>query len=359
MALATLASACGSGGSTLESEPASTAEATAPGPPTSTVPEGALDLAAPAGAFPPEMITGFQAASGCQVALQTWPAGDDPPRRLRRLLGRVDLVSARADRVRPLASAGLVVPIDSGDVDGIGGVASRLRSLQAAVLDGNSYAVPYAWEPLLLLSRDDAFPDGPPTSLRVLWEPARSTSVAVPDAPLTLATAALSVGVGDPFSLAASDLAAADELVRLARPAYRWSSTASLEALLRSGLVTVALGSPRVALDLRGHANVSATIPAEGAVGLVRALALAARAPHPVCAYRFLSYVLEPQVQAVIASASRLTPAVQGACRPLGPRRCAELHANDQWGASVQLARRPLPPAAPWSRWVADWRALR
>jgi putative spermidine/putrescine transport system substrate-binding protein len=302
------------------------------------------------------MITGFQAASGCQVALQTWPAGED---RLRRLLGRVDLVSVRADRVRPLAAAGLVVPIDSGDVDGIGGVASRLRSSQAAVLDGNSYAVPYAWEPLLLLSRDDAFPDGPPTSLRVLWEPARSTSVAVPDEPLTLATAALSVGVGDPFSLAASDLAAADELVRLARPAYRWSSNASLESLLRSGLVTVALGSPRVALDLRGHANVSATIPAEGAVGLVRALALAARAPHPVCAYRFLSYMLEPQVQAVVASGSRLTPAVQSACRPLGPRRCAELHANDQWGASVQLARRPLPPAAPWSRWVADWRALR
>jgi spermidine/putrescine-binding protein len=302
------------------------------------------------------MITGFQAASGCQVALQTWPAGED---RLGRLLGRVDLVSVRADRVRPLAAAGLVVPIDSGDVDGIGGVASRLRSSQAAVLDGNSYAVPYAWEPLLLLSRDDAFPDGPPTSLRVLWEPGRSTSVAVPDEPLTLATAALSVGVGDPFSLAASDLAAADQLVRLARPAYRWSSNASLESLLRSGLVTVALGSPRVALDLRGHANVSATIPAEGAVGLVRALALAARAPHPVCAYRFLSYMLEPQVQAVVASASRLTPAVQSACRPLGPRRCADLHANDQWGASVQLARRPLPPAAPWSRWVADWRALR
>jgi putative spermidine/putrescine transport system substrate-binding protein len=356
VALAALASACGSGGSTLESEPASTVAATTPGPPTSTVPEGALDLAAPDGAFPPGMITGFQAASGCQVALQTWPAGED---RLRRLLGRVDLVSVRADRVRPLAAAGLVVPIDSGDVDGIGGVASRLRSSQAAVLDGNSYAVPYAWEPLLLLSRDDAFPDGPPTSLRVLWEPARSTSVAVPDEPLTLATAALSVGVGDPFSLAASDLAAADELVRLARPAYRWSSNASLESLLRSGLVTVALGSPRVALDLRGHANVSATIPAEGAVGLVRALALAARAPHPVCAYRFLSYMLEPQVQAVVASASRLTPAVQSACRPLGPRRCAELHANDQWGASVQLARRPLPPAAPWSRWVADWRALR
>jgi putative spermidine/putrescine transport system substrate-binding protein len=331
---------------------------TAPGPPTSTIPEGALDLAAPAGLFPPGMITGFQAASGCQVAMQPWPAAEDPPRRLRRLLGRVDLVAVRADRVRPLASSGLVVPVDSGDVDGIGSVASRLRSLEAVSLGGHSYAVPFAWAPLVLLSRDDAFPDGPPTSLRVLWEPARSASVAVPDTPLTLATAALSVGIGDPFSLVASDLAAADELVRLARPAYRWSSTASLESLLESGLVEVALGSPRVAIELRGHVSVSATIPVEGAVGLVRALAVAARAPHPVCAYRFLSYMLEPRVQAALAGATGLTPAVQGACRPLGPQRCAELHANDQWGARVQLARRPVAPAAPWSRWVADWRAL-
>jgi len=197
--------------------------------------------------------------------MQTWPAGADPPRRLRRLLGSVDLVSVRADRVRPLAAAGLVVPVDSGDVEGIGGVASRLRSLQAVALDGHSYAVPYAWEPMLLLSRDDDFPDGPPTSLRVLWEPAHSTSVAVPNAPLTLATAALSVGVDDPFALVASDLAAADELVRLAQPAYRWSSNTSLEALLSSGQVELALGSPRVAIDLRGHVNVSATIPVEGA----------------------------------------------------------------------------------------------
>jgi putative spermidine/putrescine transport system substrate-binding protein len=355
LVLATLASACGGSGSTLESEPASTA--VTPGPPTSTIPEGALDLAAPAGVFPPALITSFQAASGCQVAMQTWPAGADPPRRLRRLLGTVDLVSVRADRVRPLAAAGLVVPVDSGDVEGIGSVASRLRSLQAA-LDGHSYAVPYAWEPLLLLSRDDAFPDGPPTSLRVLWEPAHSASVAVPDAPLTLATAALSVGVDDPFALAASDLAAADELVRLAQPAYRWATDASLESLLASGEVELALGSPRVARDLRGRVNVSATIPVEGAVGLVRALAIATRAPHPVCAYRFLSYVLGPTAQAAIAGESGFTPAVQGACRPLGPPRCAELHANDQWGPSVKIARRPLPPAAPWSRWVADWRAL-
>jgi putative spermidine/putrescine transport system substrate-binding protein len=274
------------------------------------------------------------------------------------MAGRTDLVSLRADRLRPLALAGLVVPLDSGAIDGRGGMPSRLRSLRAVALDGESFAIPYAWEPLVLLSRDDDFPDGPPASLRALWEPARSLTVAVPDDPLTLATAALSVGVDDPFSLQASDLAAAADLVRLAPPGYRWSSNASLEARFRSGQVELALGPPRVAAALRDQVGVSATVPVEGAVGLVRALALAARAPHPVCAYRFLSYVLEPQAQAAIAAATGLTPVVPLACRVLGGARCSTLHAQEQWGAGVQFARRPVVPAAPWTRWVSDWRAF-
>ena len=340
------------------SEPSPTTVAAEPAPPTSTIPEGALDLAAPAGTFPPGMIARFQAASGCQVAMQSWPAGTDPPARLRRLLGSVDLVSVRADRLRPLAFARLVVPLEAADIDGMGGLASRLRSLQAVTLNENPYAIPYAWEPLLLLSRRAAFPDGPPTSLRALWEPANSPVVAVPEDPLTLATAALSVGVDDPFALAASDLAAADELVRLAPPAYRCTSSAQLESLLVSGEVELALGPPRVASALRGRLDVAATIPSEGAVGLVRALALPARAPHPVCAYRFLSYMLEPRPQAAVAIATGLTPAVRLACGALGRRRCASLHAKDQWGAGVQFAHRPEFPAAPWARWVSDWRSL-
>jgi putative spermidine/putrescine transport system substrate-binding protein len=356
LALVTLASACGSGGSSAVSTalPATVAPARA----TSTVPEGALDLASPTGTFPPGMIARFEAASGCQVAMQTWPAATDPPARLRRLLGLVDLVSMRADRLRPFALMKLVVPLEPDNVDGMGGIPERLRSLQAVSLNEHVYAVPYGWDPTVLLSRRDAFPDGPPRSLRALWEPANGPVVAVPDDPLTLATAALSVGVAQPFSLAASDLAAADELVRLAPPSHRWSSRAQLESLFLSGEVKLALGSPRVASALRGRLDISATIPSEGAVGLVRALALAVRAPHPVCAYRFLSYVLQPRSQAAVAIATGLTPAVRGACGPLGRRRCALLHARDQWGAGVQFAERPRPPAAPWKRWVSDWRSL-
>ena len=305
------------------------------------------------------MITGFQAASGCQVALRPWSGAADAPGPLRGMLGTLDLVSVRADRVRALVGAHLLVPVDNGAIDGIDGAGSRLRSQPAIAFGGATYAVPYAWEPLLLLSRDDAFPDGPPTGLRALWEPRRSAQVAVPDDPLTLATAALSVGVDDPFDLDLSDLAAADELVRLAAPAYRWRGDASLERLLASGQVSLALGPPRIARDLQGRVDVSVTMPVEGAVGVARVLAIPVRAPHPVCAYRFLSYVLEPQAQAAVALATGLTPVVRTACRALGTRQCTRLHANDQWSPRVQLAHRPVAPAAPWARWVAGWRASR
>jgi putative spermidine/putrescine transport system substrate-binding protein len=313
----------------------------------------------PVGAFPAGVIAGFQRTSGCQVAPEAWPSTTDGSgARLRRVLGSVDLVSVRADAVRPLAAAGLLVALDTDDVDGVGGTAARLRRLPSVSLNGNPYAIPYAWEPLALLSRDAAFPDGPPTSLRVLWEPARADVVAIPDDPMSLAIAALSVGVDDPFSLDAADLAAADELVRLAGVSHRWSSDASLEGLLRSRAVSVAIGPPRVALSLRGRTAVSATIPSEGTVGLVHTLAMPVRAPHPVCAYRFLSYILQPAAQAAIGAVTRLTPVVPASCRPLGRRSCTALHAKDQWSPTVQFARRPVAPSVLWPRWRADWKAL-
>jgi putative spermidine/putrescine transport system substrate-binding protein len=359
--LAATASACGGGGSSFEETTAPTVAPPAPAPPTSTIAEGALDLAVPPGVFSANVLARFTRASGCVVAVQPWSTSSNAAAAgLRRLRGSLDLVAVRADSVHALAGSALLAPLGTGAIDGYGQITGELRSLQSDRLDGHTYAVPYAWEPIALLSRDDAFPDGPPASLRTLWEPGRRASAALPDDPLTLATASLSVGVDDPFALDAADLSASYELVRLAAITQRFGSDAALEALMRSGSVTLALGSPRVALALRGTPAVTATVPSEGAVGLAGTLALAVRAPHPVCAYRFLSYMLEPQVQAAIASVAQLTPAVPAACRSLGRRACASLHAQDQWsnGGDIQFARRPLPPAEPWSAWQADWRRL-
>lgn len=359
LTLVATATACGGSGATLASTEASTASVPTPSPPTSTVAEGGLDLAVPAGVFSQHVIDRFQRQSGCQVAVQGWSESSDAAASgLRRLRGTIDLVAVRSDTLRPLAVARLVQPLGTGSIDGYGGVASRLRSLPGDSFDGNVYAVPYAWHPIALLSRDDAFPDGPPTSLRALWEPAHASTIAIPDDPLTLASAALEVGVDDPFALHAADLSAAYELLRLARVSYRSSSDAALEALFRTGGVTLALGDPRVATALAVSPAVSVTIPSEGAVGLVSTFALASGAPHPVCAYRFLSFMLQPVVQAAIGAVSQLTPAVKAACRPLGRRACARLHATDQWGSSIEFARRPVTPDAPWSAWLADWRAL-
>ena len=253
LALVAVATACGSGGSSATSEPPATTVALTTAPPTSTVPEGALDLAAGAGTFPPGLITRFQAASGCQVALQAWPAGSDPPARLRRQLGTLDLVSVRADRLRPLALAGLVVPLEPDDIDGMSGLPSRLRSLQAASLTGTRTRCPTRGSRWLLLARDDAFPDGPPTSLRVLWEPGNGPEVARARRSAHARDRGALGRRHDPFSLDTSDLAASDELLRLAPPAYRWSSRRrSSSRCSRSGQVELALGSPRVASALVG-----------------------------------------------------------------------------------------------------------
>src|SRR5260370_21511320 len=88
-------------------------------------------------------------------------------------------------------------------------------------------------------------------------------------------------------------------------------------------------------------------MPVEGATGWADTWMLAARAPHPNCAYMWLRYISTPQVQAEQAVSYGETPDNSLACsymNKLQAGSCEEYHANAplSYFKTIQLWKTPV-----------------
>jgi putative spermidine/putrescine transport system substrate-binding protein len=215
--------------------------------------------------------------------------------------------------------------------------------------------VPYTWTANALLVRRRAFPPGTSASLRSLFEPGTGRRLAMLDSPLEIAAAARYLGSTSPFSLSSEDLASALELLRLQRPLVGvYAGVAGLRDRFAAGDLDAAVGPPAAVAGVPGT---FAELPSEGTIGWIGAIAVVSEAPDPVCAYRLLSYVLEPGPQVVLARASGGAPVLPRACRAHGAGLlCSELvhHGLDD----VSFAPPADPHAVPFRDWVPAWRAL-
>ena len=131
---------------------------------------------------------------------------------------------------------------------------------------------------------------------------------------------------------------------------------------------TVGAGWPYQVSTLKAaHFPIGAVVPAEGATGWADTWMLAAKAPHPNCAYMWLKYISTPKVQAEQAINYGETPDNSQACGymdQMQPGSCEEYHANapSSYLNSVALWKTPIatcdngkPDCVPYSQWVSAW----
>src|SRR5262249_14389309 len=178
----------------------------------------------------------------------------------------VDVVAVRSDRARELIDDGLVAGLDRTELPTLSQLARPFRRPDATTVDGTQYGVSYLWTVQALLTARRAFPEGIPTSWRVLYDPPRRGRLAIPDNQLQVAAAARYLGYSQPFSLNARELQAAGRLLRLQRPLVQlYGSDSGVQDLLDSGAVVAAAGPPSAA---KGAAHpIDASGPQEGPNG--------------------------------------------------------------------------------------------
>jgi putative spermidine/putrescine transport system substrate-binding protein len=372
----------------------------------STALEGALDIVAGPGYIERgesdkayDWVTQFEAETGCQVTVKTAATSDElaalmasggappsppgdaswPP------AGKApyDLVTAAGDASLRLIRAGTVQPIGLDRIPSYATIDPRLQQASWHYVDGKHWGVPYQWAPTVLMYNTKAFARKPPTSWSVVFEAQKLPDgkpnkgrVQAYGVPIYLADAALylmakkpDLGIADPYELNEAQYAAVLDLLRGQRPLiqrYWHDANVQVRDFQNEGIVASGSWPFQANTLLANKADIATVVPEEGATGWAATTMLAAGAPHPNCAYKWLEWSISAKVQGDVAAWYGSNPVVPKACEGnelLGPDGCQKsgIESFDKirfWRTPEAKCASNAEGCVPYSRWVTDYAAI-
>ncbi|TMD70824.1 MAG: extracellular solute-binding protein [Chloroflexi bacterium] len=360
---------------------------TAPSPPTRGVKtpsavgvgEGELDLITWEGYADDSWTKPFTQQSGCQVhahyvgstaEMSSLMAGGGG--------GQWDMVSAPGDISLQLIYGGEVNPMNVALMPSWPDFGIPFQSPAYNTVGGVHYGVSLQWSANILLYNTKKVAP-PPTSWSTVYDPAYKDHVTVPDNPMQIADAALylsrsqpSLGITNPFELNRKQFNAAVGLLTQQRPLIHryWAIASDEVGMYQDGEAVVGSAGLYQALQLQSVGiPVAEAAPREGMTAWGDSWMLAARAPHPNCAYLWAEYTTTPQVQAQQAHLFGETPVNSKACGSLNALEagsCAKYHADAtaSYLSGVSFWQTPIAYCAgggcvPYDDWVSAWDVIK
>jgi putative spermidine/putrescine transport system substrate-binding protein len=376
-----LAAACGSSGGGQSSGTGAAGQTV----PTAKLPslkaigkgEGQLNLIAWEGYLNPIWVKPFEQQTACQVNAKYAGSSDEMVALMKNGGGgQYDMVSSSGDADLRILYGGDAHPVNISLIPSWKDFFPAFKSPAFNTINGVHYGVSLQWGPNVLMYSQKAFPT-PPASWSVIYSPKHKGQVTVPDNPIQIADAALylkthdpTLKITDPYELTQPQFQAAVRLLAGQRPLIeKYWALASQEIFdFKNGNATVGAGWPYQVSALKAaHFPIGDTIPSEGATGWADTWMLAAKAPHPNCAYLWMRYISTPKVQAEQAVNYGETPDNMLACAYMNQLQngsCAQYHANapTSYFNSIALWKTPIatcdngkPDCVPYAQWVAAW----
>jgi putative spermidine/putrescine transport system substrate-binding protein len=339
--------------------------------------EGTLNLIAWEGYLQPEWVNPFEKQTGCQVHA-TYAGTSDQMVTLMKNGGggQYDMVSSSGDADLRIIYAGDAHPVNINLIPSRKDFFPAFQSPAFNTVNGVHYGVSLQWGPNVLMYDKKSFPTAP-TSWNAIYDPKYKGQVTVPDNPIQIADAALylkahspSLGITDPYELTQPQFQAAVSLLTKQRPLIKkyWGLASQEISEFKNGDAILGAGWPYQVSALKGTKfPIGSVIPAEGATGWADTWMLAAKAPHPNCAYLWMQYISTPKVQAQQAVDYGETPDNKLACPymdQLQKGACTEFHANapasyldaiSLWKTPVPTCDNGKPECVPYSEWQQAW----
>ena len=339
--------------------------------------EGQLNLIAWAGYLNPIWVKPFEQQTGCQVNGKIANTSDEMVALMKNGGGgQYDMVSSSGDADLRILYAGDAHPVNINLIPSWKDFFPAFKSPPFNTINGVHYGVSLQWGPNVLMYNTKDFPAAP-TSWNVIYSPKYKGKVTVPDNPIQIADAALylekhkpSLGITDPYELTQPQFTAAVNLLAAQRPLIeKYWALASQEIFdFKNGNAIVGAGWPYQVSTLKAaHFPIGTTIPSEGATGWADTWMLAAKAPHPNCAYKWMQYISTPKVQAEQAINYGETPDNSKACpimNQLQPGSCEQYHANAPiayfntiklWKTPIATCDNGKQDCVPYADWVSAW----
>src|SRR5262252_11140160 len=339
--------------------------------------EGQLNLIAWAGYLQPQWVKPFQQQTGC-IIHATYPNTSDEFVTLMKNGGggQWDMASSSGDADLRIIYAGDAHPVNMNLIPSWKQFFPAFRSPPFNTVNGVHYGVSLQWGPNVLMYSKKAFKTAP-TSWNIIYSSKYKGQITVPDNPIQIADAALylkthnkSLGITDPYELTQPQFQAAVKLLADQRPLLKsyWPLASQEISAFKNGDVTVGAGWPYQVSQLQAAKfPIGSTIPSEGATGWADTWMLAAKAPHPNCAYMWMRYISTPKVQAQQAVNYGETPDNKLACsfmNNIQAGSCALYHANapQSYFDSISLWKTPVATCdngqqdcVPYAEWQQAW----
>jgi putative spermidine/putrescine transport system substrate-binding protein len=382
---AALLAACSSGGGGGTSNGGGGGGAPSGGVPTAHLPvlkkigkgEGQLNLIAWSGYLEPQWVKPFEQQTGCQVNAKYANTSDE----MVALMangggGQYDMVSSSGDADLRIIYGGDVRPVNMNLIPATKDFFPAFQSPPFNTVDGVHYGVSLQWGPNVLMYSKKTF-KAAPASWDVIYGSKYKGQITVPDNPIQIADAALylkthnkSLGITDPYELTQPQFQAAVKLLADQRPLLKsyWPLASQEISAFKNGDVVVGAGWPYQVSQLQAAKfPIGSTIPSEGATGWADSWLLAAKAPHPNCAYMWMQYISTPKVQAMQAVNYGETPDNAKACsfmNKLQAGSCTLYHADAPaayfktialWKTPIATCDNGKPDCVPYSQWVTAW----
>lgn len=323
-----------------------------------------------------DWVTQFEQETRCQVNVKTAATSDEMVSLMAK--GGYDLVTASGDASLRLIYGKRVQPIDTAAIPNWKNLDPRLINAPWYTVGGQIYGTPYQWGPNLLMYNMTVFPT-PPESWSVVFTaqtlPDGKTNqgrVQAYDGPIYIADAALylkntqpELGITDPYQLTEPQYQAALTLLRgqYALIHRYWHDTSVQMSDFKNEGIAASSAWPYQANALKTEGQPIATVlPKEGVTGWADTTMLASDAKHPVCAYKWMNWSLQPKVQGDIAAWFGSVPAVPAACKGnalLGAEGC-ENNGATQFD-KIAFWKTPQSEGGkyvPYSRWTQDYIAI-
>jgi putative spermidine/putrescine transport system substrate-binding protein len=343
--------------------------------------EGQLNLVTIDGYADSSWALPFTSSTGCKITTKVVGTWDDIVTTMKDGgAAQWDLVSATGDAGLQLVYSGDVNPMNTALIPDFNNFQAVFKSPAYNTVNGIHYGISLQWGPNNILFNTKKFVN-PPTSWNVIYDAANKGLITVPDNPMQIADAALYLSktqpglkITDPYELTQKQFDAAVNLLKDQRPLIKryWALVSDEISMFQSGAVVVGTASYYQTAQLKAAgAPVADTIPSEGATAWGDSWMLAAKAPHPNCAYMWTAYVSTAKVQAQQALFFGETPVNTRACAEMEAMQsgsCAQYHAGETaayfdslkfWKTPIARCPDGTATCIPYDQWVTAWTTLK
>jgi spermidine/putrescine transport system substrate-binding protein len=248
-----------------------------------------------------EILNQFEEECGVKVVMDLYTSNEEAIAKIQAGNSGYDLVIPTDYALGIMANEGLLMELNMEDIPNAENL--NPQNLGMYYDPENKYSLPYQWSTTGLAYNADAFPDGPPDSWAVMFDPEQLCEhkgfVSMLDDPRE-ATAMAFIYLG--YSPNETDPAAHEEVKELMLEQKEclasYNSENFIQTLAAEEVVMAEAWGFAAALARAENENIHYVIPQEGGDIWQDNMAVPVDAPHPYTAHVFINYLLEPDIGA-------------------------------------------------------------